>query len=108
MCYYLNSFSDLIVLFEKTIRYNSKFPLEPENSITNTTGGFKASYDFWKFIKDKHPELDRKIVEVTEEYIIEKSPLPTITNEPLSIKTEPEVERMRLGWREIASKFGDP
>ena len=103
-----NSFSGLIVLFEKTIKYNSKFPLEPVTSTTDKTGGFKSSYEFWNYIKDKYPELYSKIGEVTEEYRTEKSRLSMLTNKPLTMEIKPKIERMNLGWREIASKFGSP
>jgi len=102
-----NSFSDLLILFEKTIKYNSKFTLEPEPPAPDNTGGFKSSYEFLSYVKNKHPELYSEIGEVTEEYRREKHWLSIVTDVSLTLDLTPKIERMNLEWRKTASKFGD-
>ena len=119
-----NGFSDSLNLFNKTIKYNSKFTLEPEPHAPDKTGGFKSSYEFLSYIKNKHPELYGKIEEVTKEYRLEKNPelleiqlsngkkltfsSEILSSESLSLTpSKHKIERMGLGWRKIASTFGD-
>lgn len=111
------SFSALLDIFEKTIKYNSKFPLEPEPHLQDKMGGFRASYEFYSYVKKNHKDVYEKIQEITKEYQLKMNPelrdhisrggeiafLPQyITHE-----TKRSLEKMNLGWRKVASKFDE-
>jgi len=115
-----NSFRGLLKLFKDTIKYNSQFGLKPDPVRSDDIGGFRASYSFLKYVKEKHSELFENIIEVEKEYIIYKHPelkgskypketLAFLSMEPFEIsKPKRPLEKMDLGWRKIASKFDGP
>jgi len=113
-----NTFSALLRLFQRTIKYNSKFCDETDQLSTEDTGSFKASIALWKYVKEKHGELFEKIIEVQKEYNVYKHPelkdleYPII--KPASIFLEPgklerkrPLEKMNQGWRCTACKFDE-
>ena len=112
-----SSFSGLLKLFKDVVEYNSKFSLEPDPPRPDKTGGFRASHQFWSFIKDKHKPLLDKIQEVQREYIREMNPEPTeeeriayyATVSPISLDgPKTNIEKMNLEWRKVASKLNKP
>lgn len=114
-----NSFRALLTLFKDTIRYNSKFSLKPEKVSTDETGGLRASYSFWKYIKDKHGKLFDEIIEVQKEYVLYKHPelreyadkgyeVAIFSSDVFDIsKPKRPLEKMNLNWRKIASRFDE-
>lgn len=114
-----NNFRDLLRLFQNTVKYNSKFSLEPDPVRSDDIGGFRSSYSFLKYVKEKHSELFDNIIEVEKEYVLYKHPELKASNyhremaaffsiESIEIsKPKRPLEKMDLSWRKTASKFDE-
>ncbi|MBL7125500.1 MAG: hypothetical protein ISS51_05355 [Dehalococcoidales bacterium] len=110
-----SSFMALLRLFKDAVKHNSKFSLEPDPPHPDKIGGFRASYQFWSFIRDKHKSLLDKIKEVSREYILEMNPelRDHILEEGKTAffltnsldESKSTAKKMNLEWRKVASKF---
>lgn len=94
-------------LLKDTVDYNRKLPLKPEPINIDRFGGFTASFEFWEFIKSRHPEFLKQIEEIQKEYIIEHNPDLTEGETVAFLHDvypdgERKVAKIRLGWREVA------
>ncbi|MFC2019892.1 hypothetical protein ACFLU4_08140 [Chloroflexota bacterium] len=73
-----NSFMELVNILRKARQYCSKYMKQKKEGEktkkVDTIGGFKSSYEFWTYIKEKDPELDRRIISITEEYQSKMNP----------------------------------
>jgi len=105
-------FSTLLNLLSDTVKYSRKVPLEPEPIEVDRFGGFKASCEFWKFVCGRYPELVERINDIQREYIAEHNPYltegETVAFFPgICIDQERKVEKIQLGWREVACALDD-
>lgn len=108
-----NSFHSLLQLFKTVLNHNRKLGVSPEPRLPDKIGGFRSSHEFWSYIKEKHPKLHQSILQVTDEYRLEKNPelKKLASNERVAFisleRSESKVKRMEIGWTELASKFDD-
>jgi hypothetical protein len=107
-------FSALIELLEYTIKFNNKLPTESETKKVDRdrVGGFTASYEFLKFVRDRYPELLGRINEVQQDYIATQNPDPSRSEGFVSLPgiypyEERKVTRMRPEWRKVACALDD-
>ncbi len=112
------NFGSLLDVFKDTIRYNLQFSLKPDPVQTDDIGGFRTSFTFLKYVKEKHSELFNRIIDVEREYVIYKHPelkgskfpketLAALSIESIELKQKRPLEKMELGWRKIASRFDE-
>lgn len=99
-------FSSLLGLLEFTVRFNANPPAEPDPPEPDKAGGFKASFEFWSFVKDHSPELFERIEEVRRQYVHAKN-----TDMTASViaagsfffgQPKSQITRMNLEWRKVA------
>jgi len=108
-----NSFQSLLRIFETVLNHNRKLGVIPEPGSPDKLGGFTSSHDFWSYIKEKHPKLYHSIIEVTDEYRLEKNPdlKKLSSNERVAFiyleRSESKAKTMEIGWGELASKFDE-
>jgi len=109
-----SSFRELLKLLKDTKEHYNKYPIEPEPAFTDKVGGFKSSAQFWRYVKEEHPDLLEKIAAVTDEYRIKMNPelhnhivSRSISFGDSSDQPESKVEKMNLGWIKVADKLDD-
>jgi len=68
----LPGFRPCLRLLKQVVRHCQNLP--PEQPKSDRAGGFKASYEFWRFIAEAHPELQAAIQEAQREFVIKQNP----------------------------------
>ena len=63
-----NSFRELVDILKKTRKYCMKHGGESRKEKIDKSSGLRASYGFWKFIKENDRELFQRIWEISDEY----------------------------------------
>ena len=104
------SFRALIKLLRDTINYQSG--LNPKQSHPNDYPPYtNSSYDFLKYLKEKHPKIVEKLKEIETEFFINKHPelADQVKQGQQFYKMPPEdrFEGLPSGWIEVVSKLGD-
>lgn len=110
-----NSFKELVNILKKIRKYCTENRSEPIREKVDKSGGFTTSIAFWKFVKEKDPELSQRIVQITNEYnrkmspglsenerayYIQESQLPfDATNQP--------IKEFSRDWKEVICKLDD-
>ena len=109
-----NSFREILKLFKDTKEYYKKYPIEPEKDLVDKVGGFRSSYQFWNYIVKNHPEFDKKLVEITDEYRCKMNPdlrenilSHTIFFGDSLVRPEGSPEKLSSGWRKVADRLDD-
>lgn len=105
------TFSALLRLFQRTIKYNSKFCV-PDQPSHDEVESVKGSISLWKYMKEKHEDLFEKIIEFQKEYNAYKHPELKGTNylmimKPIKLVRRRPLEKMNQGWRCTACKFDE-
>jgi len=104
-------FERLLKLLESTIRFNASIPLADEAARPDKYGGFRASMEFWRFVKEHSPELVEQIEQVRRQYVRAKNPdIPgdfIYAGSFFIHESKPENTRMSLDWREVASGLNE-
>ena len=113
-----NNFRAVLRLFQDTIRYNAKCNHEPDTIITDHR--IKMPIGLFKYVREHHPGLMDKILEVENEYIIDQHPELKgdisnseraffFTTEPLDniLKPKRRQEKMNPMWRNVANRFDE-
>jgi len=110
-----NSFGELVNILNKTRKYFKKHESEPIKEKVDKNGGFTTSIAFWKFVKEKDPELLQRIVEITNEYNRKMTPELSenakayYIQEPQALfdaKNQPFKE-FSDNWKEVICKLDD-
>ncbi len=106
-----NTFSSLLKLFQRTIKYNSKFCI-PGHPSNDEIESIKGSISLWKYMKEKHEDLFNHIIEFQKEYKAYKHPELKDANylmimKPIELDRKRPLEKMNQGWRCTACKFDD-
>jgi hypothetical protein len=108
-------FGALLGLLEYSVKFNAALPLDPEPAKPDKVGGFTASTEFWRFVRERFPELREHIKEVERQYSVAKNPGCFSSDTDLSnvffFKTtdfSPRIERMKLEWRQAACALDSP
>lgn len=109
-----NSFREMLKLFKDTKEYYKKYPIEPEKDFVDKVGGFRSSYQFWKYIRESHPEFYEKLDEITDEYRCKMNPdlrenilSHTIIFGDSLVRPEGPPEKLSSGWRKVADRLDD-
>ena len=63
-----NSFRELVNILRKTRKYCMEHKSEPMREEVDRGGSLRASIGFWKFVKEKDPELFERIIKTTDAY----------------------------------------
>jgi len=111
-----NSFKELVGILKKTGKYCCKeHKSESTKEKIDKSSGLRASYGFWKFIKENDRELFQRIWEVSDEYNWKMHP-ELSENESVYHTQGPQsvfngknqaFEEFNDQWKEVICKFDD-
>jgi hypothetical protein len=102
-------YEERLPLLEKVVGRNRSLPPEPPG--TDRTGGFKASWEYWRFIRESCPDLIAQMEAAQREFAAQQNPgLAAHIREGggYCVAEAPEdVGRMNPGWVEVADDLDE-
>lgn len=103
-------FGGLIGLLEYVVRFNAALPLDPEPAKADKVAGFRASEEFWRFVRDRFPELIERIKEVERQYRVATNTELIFGEDHLNLSAllgaPDRIDRMRPEWQRVARALG--